>query len=305
MSARRGTSGLCGVLVIDKPAGCTSHDVVARVRRACGERRVGHAGTLDPAATGVLVVLVGPYTRLEPYLSKQEKAYEATISFGRETDTDDAEGTVTREGRLPSSLADESFAREVLSGFEGESLQMPPAYSAIKVDGRVAHRAARAGEALELTPRPIIVHQAVLIGIQGGEAPSWDAAFRVSKGTYIRSLARDIGRAAGSAAHLSALRRTASGCASLAHARTLEEVESQAANGQIASLFHDPVELIDLPVLECAASDIADGRPIAAPSPAHPRYAIVVQQRLAAVYRHEGNTLRAEAVFPTPMGAEE
>ncbi|MDO8987513.1 MAG: tRNA pseudouridine(55) synthase TruB, partial [Coriobacteriia bacterium] len=211
---KRGESGLSGVLLVDKPAGMTSHDVVAIVRRAIKEKRVGHAGTLDPDATGLLVVLVGPATRLEPFLSSASKAYTATISFGKATDTDDAAGATIRSAAVPDELFNKVQALETLSHFMGVSEQMPPAYSAIKVGGVTAHRAARAGDALELRARTTEVFEATLIGLDRVRQ-TWDVRFDVSKGTYIRALARDIGEYLDSAAHLSALRRTRSGALSL------------------------------------------------------------------------------------------
>src|SRR5512140_2878132 len=133
--AKRGATDLAGILPVDKPAGMTSHDVVAQVRSATGEGRVGHAGTLDPMATGLLVVLVGPFTRLEPYLSQDEKSYLARIGFGTGTDTDDAEGTAVETAPVPECVLDPGFARSTLARVIGPSIQTPPAYSAIKVKG--------------------------------------------------------------------------------------------------------------------------------------------------------------------------
>ena len=176
----------------------TSHDVVNRVRRITGERRVGHAGTLDPMATGVLVVLVGPATRLAPYLTSAEKTYEARIAFGAETDTDDAEGRVTLTAAVPDEVCDPFAAAAMVASLVGVHEQIPPAYSAIKRGGVVAYEAARKGEALELEPRTVEVASAELLGVQV-DPPAWDVAFAVSKGTYIRALARDLGRAVESA----------------------------------------------------------------------------------------------------------
>lgn len=305
MSAKRGATGLSGVLVIDKPIGCTSHDVVNRVRRATGERRVGHAGTLDPAASGVLLVLVGPYTRLEPYLSAKDKRYEAVIRFGCETDTDDAEGAVTRHAAVSADVLDAEYAQGLLDTFSGDSMQSPPAYSAIKVGGQVAYKAARKGDSLELAARPITVLDATLLAIDSGDETTWAVDFTVSKGTYIRALARDIGRATGGAAHLSGLRRTAVGPVGVECAVSLDDVEAAAAAGAIESLFADAIELVGLPALQVESAAIANGRPLSAPPDRHPQYAIVVAGRLAAIYRSEGDILRAEAVFPTLMGATE
>jgi len=198
MSARRrGATGLSGVLCIDKPQGPTSHDVVATVRRATGEGRVGHAGTLDPMATGLLVVLIGPATRLEPFLSSASKSYHATVRFGAETDTDDAEGSVTQTAAVPEAAFDPEVARAAVAELLGESSQMPPAYSAIKVDGTVAHRAARAGTPIELKPRLITVYEAALVDTDR-VVSTWTVDVTVSKGTYVRALARDLGRGHGS-----------------------------------------------------------------------------------------------------------
>lgn len=300
MARRRGATSLSGILLVDKPAGMTSHDVVARIRRYTGEGRVGHAGTLDPAATGLLVVLIGPYTRLEPYLSAAEKSYVATIRFGSATDTDDAEGETIATAPVPDAIFDPVRAREHLGGFLGRSEQMPPAYSAIKVDGQVAHRAARAGEALELKARPIEVFEAELVAVDADEA-LWVVEFRVSKGTYIRSLARDLGRAAGTEAHLAGLKRTASGTLSLAQAVSLEDVERVAAMGDVADLFADPLAALGLPAVAAPLDDVVTGRKL--PLPSSPELAeealvaVTADGALAAVYRRRGDSLVPDAVF--------
>jgi len=302
---RRGATSLAGILLVDKPAGMTSHDVVAIVRRETGEGRVGHAGTLDPMATGLLVILIGPYTRLEPYLSAARKSYQARIVFGSETDTDDAEGAVVREAAVPAAVGGSQYARTMLAAAVGPALQAPPAYSAIKVAGRVAHKAARAGEALELAPRPIEVYSAVLTSVDPG-TPSWDVAYRVSKGTYIRALARDLGRACGTAAHLGALRRTASGPLALADASTLDEVATASASGGIGRLFADPLVALGLPVYEADPASLTDGRSLALDA-SHEREdgalrAVTVAGALAGVYRVSGERL-VPAVVLTGGGA--
>jgi len=299
MSARRrGATGISGVLLVDKPAGPTSHDVVARLRRLTGEGRIGHAGTLDPAATGLLVMLLGPATRLEPYLSAAHKSYEALIAFGSETDTDDAQGEVVRSAPVPPETLEPAHASEALSALLGEGEQVPPAYSAIKRDGVVAHRAARAGDALEIAPRPITVYEARLLGIDA-PASTWSIAFTVSKGTYIRALARDLGRVIGTAAHLSGLRRTASGTFTLAQAHTLEQVEQAADQGSLTDLFSDPVLGLGIPVVEGGSDAVIDGRKIACQAPqGAERVAIADAHTLHAIYRADGATLAAEAVFP-------
>lgn len=300
MCARRGATGLCGILLVDKPAGMTSHDAVAAVRRAAGEGRVGHAGTLDPMATGLLVVLVGAYTRLEPYLSQGAKAYDATIAFGSGTDTDDAEGRTVREADVPDQVFDQGRAQAVLDGFLGSSSQNPPVYSAIKVGGRTAHRVARAGGSITLAPREISVLEASLTGIDEA-ARTWRVRFLVSKGTYVRALARDIGGACSTAAHLSGLRRVESGGLLLEDAHSLDEVAEGARRGELQGLFADPVAALGLPTVSAPADDVRNGRPLQ-PDVPHPddgrRFAVLVDGRLAAVYVADVGALVPEAVFP-------
>lgn len=191
---------------MDKPAGITSHDVVSAARRALGERRIGHAGTLDPFATGLLVLLTGRATRVLPYVEGEPKEYEATITWGAETDTDDATGEITREARLPSPSRAELDA--AIASLTGRIEQVPPDYSAKQVGGRRAHVAARGGAPLALAPVAVYVHSWVVRAHRNTET---DVTIVCGGGTYIRALARDLGRAANSAAHVSALRRTRSG----------------------------------------------------------------------------------------------
>jgi tRNA pseudouridine55 synthase len=193
-----------GLLLVDKPAGVTSHDVVLVARRAFGESRIGHAGTLDPFATGLLVLLLGRATRLLPHVDGVPKEYQARIVFGRETDTDDLDGTVVREAIPPS---DDAIA-EAITQLTGPLDQIPPAYSAKRVGGRRAYRAARSGDTMTLAPARVEV-----LGwrdvVRNGD--TLDALIACGAGTYIRALARDLGRLTGSAAHLAALRRVRSG----------------------------------------------------------------------------------------------
>lgn len=293
---RRGATGLAGILPVDKPGGMTSHDVVARIRRMTGEGRVGHAGTLDPMATGLLVILVGPYTRLEPYLSSAEKAYEATIAFGSATDTDDAEGVVVSTGDVRPEILDAAFATETLSGLLGPSQQRPPAYSAIKVGGEVAHRAARAGAPLELAERAIEVFSAELLGIDAENA-AWHVRFRVSKGTYIRALARDLGEMVGVPAHLAALRRTASGTLRIEDAVTLDE------STDVTTRFVDPISALGLATIEVDPGLIANGsalpRDTASEIPDETDVAIVSDGALLAIYRTTPRQLAPRVVLPT------
>jgi tRNA pseudouridine55 synthase len=296
---RRGATTLLGVLPLDKPSGMTSHDVVAAVRKATGEGRVGHAGTLDPMATGLLVVLIGRYTRLEPYLSGARKTYEARIAFGSATDTDDAEGDAVDVAPVRASVLDPDTAQTALDALLGDSMQQPPAYSAIKVGGRVAHRAARAGETLDVEPRPITVDVAELLRVDV-DARTWDVRFRVSKGTYVRALARDLGRAMGTFAHLAALRRTTAGALTLDDAYPLDEAVAAASEERIESLFADPVAALGLPTWDASARDVANGRRLAAGDacalPEQALAAVLVGGRLHGVYRREGDALVPEAV---------
>jgi tRNA pseudouridine55 synthase len=224
-------------VVVDKPAGLTSHDVVARVRRLAGTKRVGHAGTLDPMATGVLLVGIGRATRLLGHLALHDKDYVATIRLGQATSSDDAEGEVVASapaGHL-RRLTRDAIAKAA-AGFVGEIKQRPPAVSAIKVDGKRAYARARAGEEVVLADRPVIVSRFDVTAMRGVEpnANAPDAALldvdvevTCSTGTYIRALARDVGEILGVGGHLSALRRTRVGVFDLTSARTLAQLESE------------------------------------------------------------------------------
>jgi len=212
-----------GLVVVDKPAGLTSHDVVARICRLAGSRRVGHAGTLDPMATGVLVLGVGKATRLLGHLALAEKAYDATIRLGVATTTDDAEGEVLAE-RDASTVTDAAIAA-AMAGLRGEITQVPSSVSAIKVDGRRAYARVRAGEDVELPARPVSVSRFDLLAVRPGDAVlDLDVSVVCSSGTYVRALARDVGAALGVGGHLTALRRTRVGPYDLAGAHTLDEL---------------------------------------------------------------------------------
>lgn len=220
-----------GVLIVDKPAGLTSHDVVDRVRRLAGIRRVGHTGTLDPMATGVLGVLLGPATRLSQFATEGTKRYVGVLRLGQTTDTYDADGGITCERPVNVDL---EAIESILPRFHGEILQVPPMYSAIRVDGKRLYERARQGEVVERLPRPVIIY-----GITILDWTSPDLAFEVvcSAGTYIRSLADDIGQALGCGGHLRTLRRTASGPFTLEQSRSLESLQQL----QTAGRFCDAV----------------------------------------------------------------
>ena len=230
-----------GILIVDKPAGWTSHDVVGRVRRLAGTRRVGHAGTLDPMATGVLVVLVGRATRAAGFAEAQAKGYAAHIRFGMTTDTLDTEGRVLTEGGAAPSLGE---ILAVLPRFRGRIEQVPPMYSAIKQNGRKLYEIARAGGEVEREARAVNITRLDCRGpLPGGD---FELDVECSKGTYIRSLCADIGAALGCGACMSALRRTYSGAFRVEDALTLEEIEARGAGNCLLSvdpLFPDMPEV--------------------------------------------------------------
>jgi tRNA pseudouridine55 synthase len=221
VSRRRGNrpGDPVGICVVDKPSGWTSHDVVGRLRRVLGTPRVGHAGTLDPMATGVLVVGVGAATKLLTFITGVSKVYEATITFGVETDSLDADGEVTATHDM--GQLDPVAVRAAAATLTGPLLQIPPMVSAIRVEGRRLHELARQGIEVERAPRPVTVHR---FELRPTEDPlRWDATVECSSGTYVRSLAADLGHALGGGAHLSALRRTAVGPFLLGEATPVDE----------------------------------------------------------------------------------
>lgn len=241
MSTSRRQAQRHGYIVIDKPAGWTSHDVVAAVRRIVGERRVGHAGTLDPAAVGVLPVAVGLATRTVEYLASATKGYRAEITFGVETDSADGDGRVISQ-REATSLGD-ADVRSLLAGFLGTSLQRPPAHSAIKVGGKRLYNLARQGMPVEVAKRPVTFYQLDLLS---WIPPVLTADIECAKGTYIRSLARDLGEAAGTGAYLSHLVRTRSGPFTLSDALELATLsEALAGHGWSRLAFHPDWALLD------------------------------------------------------------
>jgi tRNA pseudouridine55 synthase len=212
-----------GLVIVDKPGGWTSHDVVARMRRLARTRRVGHAGTLDPMATGVLVLGVGKATRLLGHLALTEKGYDATIRLGVSTNTDDAEGEVTATASA-ASVTDAEL-RAGVAALTGPIRQVPPQVSAIKVNGERAYKMARKGEEVALAARPVTVHDFAVLDVRrDGDVIDVDASVACSSGTYIRALARDLGASLGCGGHLTALRRTRVGPYDLGMARTLDQL---------------------------------------------------------------------------------
>lgn len=232
--AKRGSSGVCRVIGINKPVGMSSHDVVNRVRRIFGEKRVGHNGTLDPLASGVLIVSVGPATRLNTYLVDHDKRYRMALVFGTATSTDDGEGEVIQSAPIPDELFDSVFAQNYIAQLVGDHTQIPPQYSAIKVDGKKAYEAARAGKEVTLSERAFTIYEAKLESIEADKQAGlliWHTEFHVSKGTYMRSLARDIAQDLGTCGHVGALERVAVGKVTLAECATLEDLEETPSLG--------------------------------------------------------------------------
>ena len=219
-----------GLIIVDKPNGLTSHDVVARIRRILKTKRVGHTGTLDPFATGVMVVLIGQATRLAQFLDKDDKEYEATVRFGFETDTGDLTGKPTADQGLPDDelarRVREADWKDILARFRGELMQVPPMYSAKKVDGQKLYKLARKGQMIERKPVPVTVHELELLGIDQPFGPTAHIRVACSAGTYIRTLAEDIGRVVGVGSHLSELRRTRAGRFGISQAATIEAIDS-------------------------------------------------------------------------------
>jgi tRNA pseudouridine55 synthase len=249
-----------GLVVVDKAGGMTSHDVVARVRRLAGTRKVGHAGTLDPMATGVLVVGVERATRLLGHLMLTEKAYEATVRLGESTTTDDAEGETLAAASTRG--LDETAIRAAFATQVGDIEQVPTAVSAIKVDGKRAYALARAGESVELAARPVTIHELTVHDLRRvGDHTDVDISVRCSSGTYVRAIARDVGAALGVGGHLTALRRTAVGPYGLDVAHTLEQLGEELTVLPIADAARAAFPAYDLD--ERQAGDVRVGRKLA------------------------------------------
>ncbi len=244
-------NAISGVLVVDKPVGLTSHDVVQIIRKGTGIRRAGHTGTLDPRASGVLVILIGPAVRLSEYVSASDKRYQAVVSLGTSTDTYDADGIVV--GQNPVDITEAQF-EEALSKFVGEIEQVPPPYSAVKVKGRKAYEMAREGEEVQLEPRTIQVYSLELLEWAPPEAV---IDVYCSSGTYVRSLAHDLGEELGAGAHLVGLRRTKSGRFTLRDAVPLRKLREAFDNGNWYQYLIPAAEaLSDWQALELSADQV-------------------------------------------------
>jgi tRNA pseudouridine55 synthase len=284
---------LDGVIVVDKPQAWTSHDVVNRMRRIAGTKKVGHLGTLDPAATGVLPVVIGRATRLAQFYTRTDKVYEGVVRFGWSTDTYDAEGEPTSEKLEPS--LDTADLDRYLESFRGEILQVPPPVSAKKVAGRRAYELARKSIPVELEPVKVHIYELIVLEMSGR-----DVRLRAhcSGGTYMRSLAHDLGRMAGCGAHLAELRRLASGEFDLARARTLEQLESLAAAERLVDALVPAAEMLPgFPAVfvdDITLAQIRNGRNFRASafrSPAASRY-------VKAISRNEELVAIGEAILP-------
>ena len=280
-----------GLVVVDKAPGMTSHDVVSRVRRLAGTRKVGHAGTLDPMATGVLVLGVDRATRLLGHLMLTEKAYDATIRLGAATTTDDAEGEVVSTHATDG--VEEDVVRAELARFVGNIEQVPTAVSAIKVDGQRAYARVRAGEQVELKARPVTIHELVVHEVS---LPDVRISVRCSSGTYIRAIARDLGNALGVGGHLTALRRTAVGSFDLSVARTLEELSEGFVVVPIAEAARATFPAVDLTAEQ--AADVRFGRALDLALPAAGAHALFAPDGdFLALYEQRGEQARAGAGF--------
>ena len=286
-----------GLIIVDKSPGMTSHDVVARVRRLVGTRRVGHAGTLDPMATGVLIIGVEKATRLLGHLMLTEKAYAATIRLGQSTSTDDAEGEPTG-GKSAAGITREALDAEI-ARLTGEIMQVPPGVSAIKVGGQRAYKLTRAGAAPELAARPVRVYEFAVTNVRSvDDFVDVDAVVSCSSGTYIRALARDLGEALGTGGHLTALRRTAVGPYDLSQAHTLDNLAERTVVTPIASAAAAAFPRVDLG--EEDAQRLAHGIRVAAPDGLDadaPIAAFAPDGALIALVTVESGRLRPLAVF--------
>jgi len=279
---------ISGILNIDKPAGMTSHDVVDRVRQMSGQRRVGHAGTLDPSATGVLVVCLGQATRVAEYLMASDKVYRAEIRLGVSTDTHDAEGEVTATSEV---CVGEEEVREALASFVGSIQQVPPMYSALKREGTPLYELARRGITVEREPRSVEIHNIELLDWSPPLLTIW---VRCSSGTYIRALARDLGQKLGCGAHLQSLTRLASGHFSLEKATSLDELAETFAQGNWQELLHPLDEaLLDFePMIVDAQTEerIRHGQRVQGPDSPGLRRAYSQTGELIGILRYDSQT---------------
>lgn len=283
-----------GFLIVDKPAGMTSHDVVARLRRALGTKRMGHAGTLDPMATGVLVVGVGFATRLLRFVEATSKGYRGEVTFGARTDSLDATGTVIETA--DASQVTRAALEAILPRFTGGIEQVPPMVSAIKIGGEKLHVKARRGETIERPPRAVTIHELRCAGFDEGPPPRATLEVTCSPGTYIRTLADDLGVALGTVAHLSSLRRTAVGAMSLDRAVALDDVSRDDVLPILTALEH----LTRREITDEQADAVRHGRRIENAGIAGD-YLAIHDGLLVAVLRDDTGGTRVEVGFPAPL----
>jgi tRNA pseudouridine55 synthase len=287
-----------GLIVVDKPGGMTSHDVVARIRRLARTRRVGHGGTLDPMATGVLVIGVGRATRLLTYVIGAGKSYTATVRLGQATVTDDAEGEVIAV--TPAGAVSDDAIRSAFAALTGEIEQVPSAVSAIKINGQRAYQRVREGESVELPARRVTVSRLDVLAIRRDAPDVIDVDIDVtcSSGTYVRALARDAGQALGVGGHLTALRRTAVGGFTLAEAATLDELEGRAP--EVVNLPLDAAADRFFPRRDAGADEarvLSHGGPLAPVGIAGPYAVFGPDGGLIAIVSERGGRARAEIVL--------
>lgn len=297
--AKRPHTGPDGLVVVDKPAGWTSHDVVAKSRGLLGTRKVGHAGTLDPDATGVLLLGVGRATKLLRFLSPLGKAYVGEVSLGVETSTLDAAGEVTATHDMANVTFDD--IRRVAAGFVGDIEQIPPMVSAIKIDGKRLHELARKGIEVERPPRPVTIHSLDVLPGPADESNVFTMAVSCSSGTYIRTLAADIGTALGGGAHLRNLRRTSVGPFTLGEAVALEKVGPDVVLPMVEAVRHLDSVVVSAEVAEEVKVGKVLARHVLAVSGdgSGPFAVLADQQTLLAVYEpFRGDTLKPILVIP-------
>ena len=285
-----------GFLVIDKPAGWTSHDVVARIRRLAGQKRVGHTGTLDPDATGVLLVCLGAATRLIEYIGHYHKVYRTTLALGVETDSQDATGVITKV--CDASHITEGDLQAALPAFRGGIEQIPPMVSAVHHEGKRLYELAREGLTVERKPRPVTIYRLDAAGFHSGEIARATLYVECSSGTYVRTLCADIGNVLGVGGHMETLRRTAVGPFTETDATPLDAIESAA----ISALVRPAMDLVpkDWPVIACNTGmevELRHGRRIPASSEADSAIALA-NGNLLAVLQREGDQWQPVKVFP-------
>ncbi len=287
-----------GILIVDKPAGFTSFDVVAKLRGICKTRKIGHSGTLDPMATGVLPVFIGGAARAVDMQQNTDKAYDAVMLLGRRTDTGDVTGQTLAEAPVPAGV-DETEVRRVLERFTGPQMQLPPMYSAVKINGQPLYKAARRGETVERKPRPVVIHSLTLTGRVSENEYALHVA--CGKGTYVRTLVEDIGAALGVPATLAALRRTQAGPYTQAQAMGFAQIQQARDEGRLEGLLlsvetvftHLPVVEVD----ETGEKRLLNGAPVYRCSATDGRVRVRRGNVFLGVGRVKGGTLCTEKLF--------